>query len=118
MTEHIETIIATENGNEITYHFVATKEELKKNNQLTRWVADHDILLYEHEGEIKAISNICRHFGGPVGFHQAKKGVFTCLWHNWEYSCKDGACLNHPGFSLRSYAVKIEGEKIYVNLLG
>ena len=92
--------------------------ELRKTGQLTRWIADHDILLYEYEGQIKAISNICRHFGGPVGYHKQKDGVFTCLWHNWRYSCKDGSCLSHPGLPLRQYALKITDDKIYVDLLG
>jgi nitrite reductase/ring-hydroxylating ferredoxin subunit len=105
-------------GDKGTYQFLATMEELRKDGQLTRWIDDHDILLYEHEGEIKAISNICRHFGGPVGYHKAKDGVFTCLWHNWRYSCADGACLSYPGLSLRQYGLKIDGDKIYINLLG
>ncbi len=100
------------------FQFVASKQELQKNQQLTKWVGDHDILLYIHEGEIKAISNICRHFGGPVGYHKAQNGVFTCLWHNWQFSCKDGTCLTNAGLSQRQYPVKIEGDKIFVDLLG
>lgn len=104
---------------EATYQFLANIEELKKSGgQLTKWVGDHDILLYEYEDEIKAISNICRHFGGPVGFHKAKDGVFTCLWHNWQYSCKDGSCLTHTGLPLRKYDIKIVDGKVYINLEG
>jgi methionine sulfoxide reductase heme-binding subunit len=105
-------------GREVTYQFLASVEELKKTGQLTRWIDDHDILLYEFEGEIKALSNICRHFGGPVGYHHHKDGVFTCLWHNWRFSCKDGSCLSHPGLPLRQYALKIVDGKIYIDLLG
>ena len=116
--ETSEVITSTEAGTEVIYHFLATSEELKRSGgQLTRWVGDHDILLYEHEGGLKAISNICRHFGGPVGYLKAKDGIFTCQWHNWQYSCKDGSCLTHPGLGLRPYAVKVTGGKIYVNLL-
>jgi methionine sulfoxide reductase heme-binding subunit len=100
------------------FRYLASVEELRKLGQLTRWVDEHDILLYECEGQIKALSNICRHFGGPVGYHKAKDGVFVCLWHNWKYSCKDGSCLTHPGLPLRQYSLKIEDGKIYVDLLG
>lgn len=108
----------TENLSEAGYQFLATTRELKERNQLTKWVDDHDILLYLLEGEVKAISNICRHFGGPVGYHQCTKGVFTCLWHNWQFSAKDGSCLTQPAFPLRQYDLKIIDEKIYINLLG
>ena len=114
-----ETITIPEAAGAATYHFLSTTGELaKRDGQLTRWLDGHDILLYEHEGAVKALSNICRHFGGPVGYLKAQDGVFTCQWHNWQYSCKDGSCITHPGSSLRSYAVKVIGDKIYVNLLG
>jgi nitrite reductase/ring-hydroxylating ferredoxin subunit len=114
----LKTITVQENDREVRYHFLATVAELAKNDQLTRWVGDHDILLYRYEGVIKALSNICRHFGGPVGYHKAQEGVFTCLWHNWQFSAHDGSCLTYPGYPLRQYALKIVGEDIYVNLLG
>ena len=104
--------------NEEDFQFLATMEELNQHNQLTKWVGDHDILLYKHNGEIKALSNICPHFGGPVGYHKARDGKFTCLWHHWEFGCDDGSCHTNPGMKLRDYELKIEGDKIYVNLLG
>lgn len=111
-------IKVNEHGSEATYQFLANVKELKKNGQLTRWVDDHDILLYEYDGKVKAISNICRHFGGPVGYHKCKNGVFTCLWHNWQYSAEDGSSLTHKGLPLRQYDIKVINEKIYINLLG
>lgn len=105
-------------GKQVEYVFLARKSELASNRQLTRWVGEHDILLYEFKGELKAISNVCRHYGGPVGFHQAKEGVFTCLWHNWEYSCEDGSCLTQPRLPLRMYWLLVEGDDVYVDLLG
>lgn len=108
-----------EGNRSATYTLVVTMDEFKKaGGQMTRWVNDaHDILLYEHEGEVKALSNVCRHFGGPVGFHRAKDGKFTCLWHNWQYSCADGSCLTVPGLPLRKYPVKVIENGIYVDLL-
>jgi len=108
------TLVNIQEHSQEDYRYLASLEELKK----TRWIEDHDVLLYEYEGQIKAISNICRHFGGPVGYHKHKDGVFTCLWHNWRFSCKDGSCLSHPALPLRQYALKIVDDKIYVDLLG
>jgi methionine sulfoxide reductase heme-binding subunit len=118
MSTGTKLILVQAQGREAIYQYLASVDELKKTGQLTRWIDDHDILLYEYEGETKAISNICRHFGGPVGYHQSKDGVFTCLWHNWKYSCKDGSCLSHPGLPLRQYQLKIVDDKVYVDLLG
>jgi len=118
MTEQVNAITLQEEGKDVSYQYLASVDELKKTEQLTRWVEGHDVLLYEYEGQIKALSNICRHFGGPVGYHKARDGVFTCLWHNWKFSCKDGSCLTHPGLPLRQYPLKVMDGKIYINLLG
>lgn len=100
------------------FRFLAQIDELEEHGQVSKWVGDHDILLYRHEGELKALSNICPHFGGPVGFRKAIDGKFYCLWHNWEFSCQDGSCNTNPGMKLREYQIKVEGDKVYVNLLG
>ena len=118
MSSSANIINIRDSGHEADFKYLASTAELKAAGQLTRWIDDHDILLYEYEGEIKALSNICRHFGGPVGYHKHKDGVFTCLWHNWTFSCKDGSCTSHPAYPLRRYALKIVDDKIYVDLLG
>lgn len=120
MEQHIREKKLNEGGKEVTYTLVASLDEFKNaGGQMTRWASDsHDILLYEFGGEVKALSNICRHFGGPVGFHKATDGAFTCLWHNWQYSCADGSCLTTPGLPLRRYPVKVIENNIYVDLLG
>src|SRR5205823_12902652 len=59
------------------YKLIGDLSELEPHGQFSRWVDEHDILVYRHEGEIKAISNVCRHFGGPVGFHKMRDGRFT-----------------------------------------
>jgi nitrite reductase/ring-hydroxylating ferredoxin subunit len=118
MASAANAIVVDHEGREVVYRHVASVEQLKKTGQLTRWVGDHDILLYEYEGEIRALSNVCRHFGGPVGYHKHEGGVFTCLWHNWRFSAKDGTCLSHPGLPLRQYPLKIVDGQVYVDLLG
>jgi sulfoxide reductase heme-binding subunit YedZ len=118
MSTEANVITFREEGRQVTYKYLASLDELKEAGQLTRWIDDHDILLYEYEGEIKALSNICRHLGGPVGYLKHRDGVFTCLWHSWTFSCKDGSCNSHPAYPLRQYALKVVGDKIYVDLLG
>ena len=73
---------------------IGTLKDLNKNNQFSRWIDDHDILVFKYKGSIKALSNICPHFGGPVGYHEMKfsngKAVFTCLWHNLQFCINSG----------------------------
>ncbi len=96
---------------------IADVSELEPHGQLSKWVGDHDILVYRYQGEIKAMSNICRHFGGPIGYHKMREGVFVCLWHNYRFSAADGACLTNAKLASRQYKVEIRDGGIWVQLV-
>lgn len=100
------------------YKYVADVGELEPHGQLAKWVDGHEVLIYRWQGGVRALSNVCRHFGGPVGFHKMREGRFTCLWHNYQYSGEDGSCLTNPALPLRRYRVKIDGGGIWVAVLG
>ena len=72
------------------------------------------MLVYRFDGKIKAMSNICPHFGGPVGFHKMRDGKFTCLWHNLQYFAENGQCVTQKKLCLRKYEVEVENEDIFV----
>jgi len=96
---------------------IATVAELDPHGQFSKWVGDHDIVVFRYDGGIKALSNICPHFGGPVGYHRMKDGVFTCLWHNYRFEAASGRCLNNQNLCLREYQVKVVDGSIWVRLV-
>jgi nitrite reductase/ring-hydroxylating ferredoxin subunit len=91
--------------------------ELEAAGQFSRWVGNHDILVFRRNGMIRAFSNICPHFGGPVGYHQLTDGRFTCLWHNLQFEADTGQCLSIVKFKLREYKLMIENDVIFVQLV-
>jgi nitrite reductase/ring-hydroxylating ferredoxin subunit len=91
-------------------------EELEPHGQFSRWVGNHDILVFRWQGTIRALSNVCPHFGGPVGYYRLRDGRFTCLWHNLQFAAADGRCVSHPRLRLREYTLKVEGGAIYALL--
>ena len=97
---------------------IGTLKELEVNNQFSRWVENHDILIYRIDNKLQAISNICPHFGGPIGYHEIKKinnkKVFTCLWHNLQFCVETGICTSHKNFKLRKYKVEVVRNDIFV----
>jgi nitrite reductase/ring-hydroxylating ferredoxin subunit len=91
--------------------------ELDAAGQFSRWVGNHDILVFRRNGAIRALSNICPHFGGPVGYHQLNNGRFTCLWHNLQFDADSGQCVSFPKLKLREYKIKIVNDDIYAQLI-
>ena len=100
---------------------VGSTKDLDKFNQFSKWVENHDILVFKYNNSIRAFSNICPHFGGPVGYHEIKKNkkgldVFTCLWHNLQFDVKSGACTTAKNLKLREYKVEIDNDDIFVHV--
>ena len=97
---------------------IGTLKDLNKSNQFSRWIDGHDVLIYKYNNKILGISNICPHFGGPIGYHEIKindgKAVFTCLWHNLQYDVNTGKCITQKSLCLRKYDVEVENEDIFV----
>ena len=97
----------THTGAPIGFVKVGHLSELEGAGQFSRWVGNHDILVFRWNGVIRAFSNICPHFGGPVGYHKLTKGKFTCLWHNLQFDADSGQCLSVSKFKLREYKLMI-----------
>ena len=97
---------------------IGTLKDLENTNQFSRWTDGHDVLIFKFNDKIQAISNICPHFGGPIGYHEIKfrngKAVFTCLWHNLQYCVKTGQCITQKNLSLRKYDVEVKNGEIFV----
>src|SRR5436305_2087314 len=75
------------------------------------------IALSYKDGQFGAISGVCNHVGGPLGEGHLDGNYVVCPWHHWKFECRTGA--GEPGFEedrVQSYALRIEGEHLFVNL--
>ena len=110
---------SSDGGRQVSDGFVKIGyvHELEPANQFSRWVGDHDLLVFRRNGAVRAFSNICPHFGGPVGYHRLADGKFTCLWHNLQFDAETGQCLAVAKFKLREYKLLIEGNVISAQLV-
>lgn len=73
------------------------------------------IALFLREGRIFALSNVCRHQGGPLGEGRIVNGCLTCPWHGYQYRVEDG-CSPPPFTEVApTYSVRVIGGDIYVS---
>ena len=72
------------------------------------------VALFNLEGTIYAIDNMCQHAGGPLGEGKIKEDVVICPWHGYRYNIKTGHQLKNPDMSVACYQVKVENGKISV----
>jgi nitrite reductase/ring-hydroxylating ferredoxin subunit len=67
-------------------------------------IFNDEIILYEYEDKLIAISSFCPHFGGPL---EIGEGVISCYWHNWIFDICNHHCINKKiKLSIRSYKIE------------
>jgi nitrite reductase (NADH) small subunit len=68
------------------------------------------------DNAIHAIEDKCPHKGGPLSQGIVHDGCVTCPLHNWVISLKTGKALGADTGSVRTFAVKVEGQVIHLDL--
>jgi multimeric flavodoxin WrbA/nitrite reductase/ring-hydroxylating ferredoxin subunit len=74
-----------------------------------------EIAVFNINGIFYAISNTCKHEGGPLSQGILREMIVTCPWHGWKYSVVDGKAPHKGGDSVDSYETKVVEEKLYVD---
>ena len=65
----------------------------------------------------RAVSNVCNHFGGPLGEGRLDGDYITCPWHGWKFHRRTG--VGEPGFEedrVPTFPVKVESGRVLVNV--
>lgn len=77
-------------------------------------IGDERRALFRHNGRVYALSNVCRHQGGPIGEGRILDGCITCPWHGWQYLPDTGT--SPPPFHevIATYPVRVVGGRVYV----
>jgi len=73
------------------------------------------IAVFRDGNQVSAVSNVCRHQGGPLGEGKIVDGCITCPWHGFQYRMEDGQ--SPPPFTekIATYATRIVDGIVYVN---
>lgn len=75
-----------------------------------------EVALFNLEGSIYAIDNMCQHAGGPLGEGKIKGDDVVCPWHGYRYHIKTGQYTKNPDMSVACFQVKVEDGKILVSV--
>ncbi len=94
---------------------VAKADELREGEGKVVVAGGQRLALYAQGGRVFALSNVCRHQGGPVGEGRIVHGCITCPWHGFQYKAEDGC--SPPPFNevLPTYPVRIVGDAIFLS---
>ena len=92
----------------------AKKSEIPEDTGKLVQVNGQDIALFKAGGKIYAIHSVCPHQGGPLDEGGLDGNLVMCPWHGWQFDVQTGKCAFNPAIKVPTFAVKEQGEDIYV----
>jgi 3-phenylpropionate/trans-cinnamate dioxygenase ferredoxin subunit len=95
---------------------VATLDEIPPNSSLLVQVDGIEVALFNLDGEIYAIENVCTHDGGPLVEGTIINGCeVMCPRHGARFDIRTGEALSFPAFEpTTTYAVRVEEDEIWI----
>ncbi|MEM1150992.1 MAG: ferric reductase-like transmembrane domain-containing protein [Pseudomonadota bacterium] len=83
--------------------------------KIVRPVKGEAIAVFRDGDKVSAVSNVCRHQGGPLGEGKIVDGCITCPWHGFQYRMHDGQ--SPPPFTekIATYHTQIVDGVVYVH---
>ena len=73
------------------------------------------IAVFRNNDKIHAVSNVCRHQGGPLGEGRIIDGCITCPWHGFQYRAEDGRSPEPFTERISTYQIEIRNGVVFVN---
>jgi len=95
---------------------VATTDELPPGRLIEVFEDDKLYAVCNVEGDIRAVSGVCPHHGGPLGQGLLDGPLITCPWHAWQFDSATGECAFSAVPSIPTYPVRVEAGDILVDL--
>jgi len=80
------------------------------------YVKGFEVVVFNNDGTLYAIDNLCPHQGGPLVAGTLKDGVLTCPWHHWQCRLESGISPVSPTMKVGSYPVKVTNGDIQITV--
>jgi nitrite reductase (NADH) small subunit/3-phenylpropionate/trans-cinnamate dioxygenase ferredoxin subunit len=97
---------------------VCRTEEVTEGFARTVAVVGKLIAIFLDNGTYYAIDDTCPHMGASLADGYVENCTVTCSWHGWRFRLTDGAWADNPRIKIGSYPVRVEGNKIQIQLPG
>ena len=97
------------------YIYACDAAELADGHGKSVRIGDERRAIFRHQDRIYALSNVCRHQGGPIGEGRILDGCITCPWHGWQYLPDTGT--SPPPFHevIATYPVRVVDGRVHVH---
>jgi 3-phenylpropionate/trans-cinnamate dioxygenase ferredoxin subunit len=100
----------------VTREPVAHKQKIPPGTTYRVVVDGAEILLCNVGGDIYAVEDVCSHDGGALDQGELEDYRIMCPRHGAYFDVRTGAALTLPAvMPVRTYAVRIEGDAVFID---
>lgn len=78
--------------------------------------AGREIALFRRDESWHALDSRCPHADAPLGRGTLEGEVVRCPLHGWRFELATGRCPERAGVGVRTYAVRVDGDSIWIDL--
>lgn len=94
---------------------VLSSPELEEGKPRRVDAAGVPVMLIRQGGDIRAISAVCTHLGGPLDEGKIEGDTVTCPWHGSVFCLRDGRVLHGPATAPETaYEARVRGGRVQV----
>ena len=95
---------------------VGKPEDIPMDGAVTVNASGNAVAIFRHQDGVSAVSNYCRHQGGPLGEGRIIDGCITCPWHGYQYRPEDGC--SPPPFheKVETYALELRDGILWLSV--
>lgn len=97
------------------FHDIGSLIELRRLGRLEALVDGHELALFLIGEEVRCLDGLCPHQGSPLSQGNVANGILTCPSHGWSFHTSDGRPADDHDCPLRTYPVKIEGDRLLIS---
>ena len=94
---------------------VASRSELPPGGKKLADVDGRAIALFDVDGSVYAIDDVCTHDGGPLAEGQLRGCEIECPRHGARFDVRTGRALSFPAFEpVTTHRVEVRGDDVFV----
>jgi nitrite reductase/ring-hydroxylating ferredoxin subunit len=79
-------------------------------------IGGHWLAVFPLEGDYHVIDNACPHASAPLCDGTVMDGKIVCPLHLWEFDIKSGVCDVGGEWNVQSYASRVVGDRLEIDL--
>ncbi len=100
---------------ELDFVYACDVQDIEDDEAKVITVGGERVAIFKYDDKLSAVSNVCRHQGGPLGEGKIIDDCITCPWHGYQYLPGNGQ--SPPPFTekVETYFLQLRGEQVFIN---